>query len=66
MWKQRHKELEKDSQASSYSFLKDRGVDMRYEFPAHMDRRAHMDDEPRSTYWMNKLYKAEEANKDRY
>jgi hypothetical protein len=66
MWRQREKELgRKESPGSSYSFLKDRGVDMRYEFPASRDRRAHMDEEPRSTYWMKELYKAEEADNNR-
>lgn len=66
MWKQRQKELgSKESRGSSYSFLKDRGVDMHYEFLDRRDRRAHMDDEPKSTYWMNELYKAEAADKDR-
>ena len=67
MWKQREKELRrKESSGSSYSFLKDRGVDMRYEFPTTRDRRAHMDEEPRSTYWMKELYKAEEADGNRF
>jgi len=29
------------------------------------DRSAHMDEEPRGTYWMNQLYKAEEADGNR-
>ncbi|XP_060568488.1 uncharacterized protein NKAPD1-like [Ruditapes philippinarum] len=67
MWRQREKELgRKESPGSSYSFLKDRGVDMRYEFPTSRDRRAHMDEEPRSTYWMKELYKAEEADNNRW
>lgn len=66
MWRQREKEIKRhDSQGSNYSFLKDRGVDMRYEFPVSRERRAHMDEEPRSTYWMKELYKAEEADNNR-
>lgn len=67
MWRQREKELHrKESRGSSYSFLKDRGVDMRYEFPSSRERRAHMDEEPRGTYWMKELYKAEEADNNRW
>ena len=65
MWKQRKNERKSGgSRGSSYSFLKDRGADMRYEFEDNRDRRAHMDEEPKG-YWMNELYKAEEADKDR-
>ncbi|KAL4228932.1 hypothetical protein ACF0H5_011972 [Mactra antiquata] len=68
MWKQRQREIKNvDSMGSRNSFLKDRGgVDMRYEFSDHRQRRAHMDDEPKSTYWMNELYKAEEADENRW
>lgn len=66
MWRQREKELQdSDRRGSSYSFLKDRGVDMRYEFQDRQDRHAHMDEEPKNTYWMKELYKAEAADNNR-
>lgn len=66
MWKQHRKMKEPIFQRRENSFLKDRGADMRNEFPSRSQRRAHMDDEPSSTYWMKKLYKAEETDKDRW
>ena len=72
MWRQYRKQRAKSKERKEpvlrereNSFLKDRGADMRHEFSSHRERRAHMDDEPSSTYWMKKLYKAEEKDKDR-
>ena len=58
MWRQRS--METDPRKSGDSFLKDRGLDMKYEFTSRSRCQAHMDDEHKSTYWMKQLYKAEE------
>ena len=63
MWLQREREM--NSRKREYTFLKDQRVDMRYEFSDSRSRRAHMDDEPRSNYWMKELYKAEENDSNR-
>ncbi|XP_052063347.1 uncharacterized protein NKAPD1-like [Mytilus californianus] len=65
MWKEHHrsKEFEKDNK---YSFLQDKRVDMNDDFSRRKSKRAHMDEEPESTFCLRQLYKAEDNDPDRW
>lgn len=65
MWKEHHrtKDFEKDNK---YSFLQDKREDMNDDFSSRKSKRAHMDEEPGSTFCLRLLYKAEENDPDRY
>ncbi|XP_052805583.1 uncharacterized protein NKAPD1-like isoform X2 [Mya arenaria] len=64
MWRQ-WKTEQQGPEENNPSFLKGQCSDMRYEFPKRRNKRAYMDEEPQSTFWMKELYKTEEADENR-
>ncbi|XP_052804763.1 uncharacterized protein NKAPD1-like isoform X2 [Mya arenaria] len=65
MWRQ-WKTEQQGPEENNPSFLKGQCSDMRYEFPKRRNKRAYMDEEPQSTFWMKELYKTEEADENRW
>ncbi|XP_052805584.1 uncharacterized protein NKAPD1-like isoform X3 [Mya arenaria] len=63
MWRQ-WKTEQQGPEENNPSFLKGQCSDMRYEFPKRRNKRAYMDEEPQSTFWMKELYKTEEADEN--
>ncbi|WAR05608.1 hypothetical protein MAR_020977 [Mya arenaria] len=55
MWRQ-WKTEQQGPEENNPSFLKGQCSDMRYEFPKRRNKRAYMDEEPQSTFWMKELF----------